>query len=674
MSTERDLPGSLIYRPDIDGLRAIAVAAVILFHAGVPGFHGGYVGVDIFFVISGYLITLLLIGSSRPLLHRLSEFYMRRCRRILPALLVTSLVTAAAATAILVPSDLVTVGKYLVFNSLLLTNVVAWRQGDYFSGSLLYSPLNHLWSIAVEEQFYLVYPITLVIIGRCLPRRRLLALTVLAAVSLALCIWVSHYRPGANYYLAPPRAWELLLGAIVAIGGRNWIRHGIVSEALAVASLLSIALSVGWYSPAVKYPGIYTILPCLAAAALIAVGRAGSTLVSRLLSVRPLVFTGLISYSLYLWHLPTLVFFSYYTVRNPTPIELVALFASMYVIAVVSFSTIEKPFRVGALLGSDRSFLLSAAMISTALLAVGLAFWESAGFPQRVSAQVQHLIESSGELHVDAVRCVNLPVDKIESGELCRYGPEGNGTPTVVAWGDSHAAALLPAYERLAQSHSLRLYFAAAGACSPILGAVKWTQDKLRQASCTRFSAAMTHLIRRLSPDLVVLTGYWIQADAELVSQPAVAARPDESTFKRGLEETVRQIRRNARSVCVVLDVPTLKFPEYYLLALAYQKGVRDELLGLSRAEAMQQQRTVEGAIRTFEHQGLLMTADPKEALCRTDRCDFHTPEQSLYRDNNHLSVAGAEYVSSTLEACFRDVPSSRPEQRRAAQAGPSSP
>jgi len=269
---------------------------------------------------------------------------------------------------------------------------------------------------------------------------------------------------------------------------------------------------------------------------------------------------------------------------------------------------------------------------------------------------------------------MNLSVDKIESGELCRYGPEGNGTPTVVAWGDSHAASLLPAYERLAESHRLQLYFAAGGACTPILGAVKMTQDKLKQDSCTRFNAAMMHVIRRLSPDLVVLAGYWIQAQAELVSQPAVTARPGESTFKHGIEETVRQIRRNARSVCVVLDVPTLKFPENYMLALAYRKGVRDELVRLSRAEAMQQQRTVERDIRTFEHQGLLMTADPKEALCGTDLCDFHAQEQSLYRDNNHLSVAGAKFVSSTLEPCFRDVPPTRAEQRRAAQAGPSSP
>ena len=320
-STAQRAPG---YRPDIDGLRALAVIAVVLFHDGVPGLDGGYVGVDVFFVISGYLITQLLeVARGESVRHTLVPFYLRRIRRILPALFATCLATAIAGAVLYVPDALVNLGKYLAAMPVLLSNVAAWTEGGgYFDPPTRQLALSHLWSIAVEEQFYLVYPLLLLTITRYLPAYRRATLIVLSAFSLALCIWASHYKPAANYYAAPTRAWELLLGAALALSGTPRIGHRIANECLALASLVGLVLVVHLYKQWTLYPGTAAILPCMATAVLITTGASlRPALINRVLSWQPLVFVGLISYSLYLWHQPLLVLVSYYHIEPYYEVE-----------------------------------------------------------------------------------------------------------------------------------------------------------------------------------------------------------------------------------------------------------------------------------------------------------------------------------------------------------------
>jgi peptidoglycan/LPS O-acetylase OafA/YrhL len=341
------------YRPDIDGLRALAVIAVILFHSRIPGFGGGYVGVDVFFVISGYLITQLLEVSREESTRRtLGAFYLRRMRRILPALLATCLVTAIVAVTLFSPDELINVGKYLAATPVLLSNVATWTErSGYFEPDIQQLPLTHLWSISVEEHFYLIYPILLVAISRYrLPYRRL-TLLVVAAASLALCVWASHHKPAANYFFAPTRAWELLLGATLAIGRTPRIGHRFATEGLAVASLLGIAIVVHLYTEETPYPGTAAMLPCLATAALLATGSSPRpALVNRMLSWPPLVFVGLISYSLYLWHQPLLVFVNYYRVAPLTPAATAVPLVATLLLAAASWRFIERPVRVRVLM------------------------------------------------------------------------------------------------------------------------------------------------------------------------------------------------------------------------------------------------------------------------------------------------------------------------------------
>ena len=264
----------ILYRPDIDGLRAISVLAVILFHSAVPGFAGGYVGVDVFFVISGYLITQVLMAApERSLGGRLREFYVRRCRRILPALLVMLVATVAVACWLFLPGDLPHFGAVLSATSVFAGNVVAWQSGGYFEmHDPSFNPLAHLWSLAVEEQFYIVFPLIFLASGKARNGRQLTLIASCVVVSFALCVWASYTHPRANFFLAPTRAWELLLGSLVALGlGRSLSTHplrGIVSG----AALLALLGCVIGYDGSLPYPGLYALVPCGSAALLLAAG------------------------------------------------------------------------------------------------------------------------------------------------------------------------------------------------------------------------------------------------------------------------------------------------------------------------------------------------------------------------------------------------------------------
>jgi peptidoglycan/LPS O-acetylase OafA/YrhL len=416
------------YRSDIDGLRAIAVAAVILFHAEVRGFGGGYVGVDVFFVISGYLITQLLAQSRLPaesaapaLRLRLGDFYIRRARRILPALCVTSLSVALAGVAILLPWDLARLGSYLAATSLLATNIADWMEGTgYFQSKMAHVPIAHFWSIAIEEQFYLFYPLTLWLICKYLPRHRTSALIALAVPSFAVCVWGSYHAPAANYFLAPSRGWELLLGGALATSARDSATPRLLDELLATAALITLGLACFLYAPTTPYPGVYALAPCAASAILIHTGRQRRTVAGKLLSVRPLVFTGLISYSLYLWHFPALVLYGYYHIRDIGAFALVVLMGCIYAVAAASWKWIELPIRTRAFLASNRSFLLAALIVNAAVFAVGLALWKSDGLPWRFPPEVR---ARGGKWVLDnefLSRCVHLPLQRGAGGGLGR--------------------------------------------------------------------------------------------------------------------------------------------------------------------------------------------------------------------------------------------------------------
>jgi peptidoglycan/LPS O-acetylase OafA/YrhL len=629
------------YRPDIDGLRALSVVAVILFHARLPGIGGGFVGVDVFFVISGFLITrLLLERPERPTWTRLREFYLRRARRILPALLVVLWASALGAWLLFAPVELIGFGHFVAASAAMLANLAAWRSGGYFDTPWATTPLLHLWSIAVVEQFYLLFPLLLMVLQRRLaPRWRVALVAAAALLSLALCIWASYARPAANYYAAPTRAWELLVGSLLALGvvpppGRA------LREPLAWLALLLLAGACLLLDGGSRYPGWRALIPTLATAILIVTG--GSR-INRALACGPLVFVGLISYSLYLWHVPVLTLSGYYNVVPLSAAQIAMLLPVIGLLATLTWLCVERPVRLRRWLGRNAVFVWSAAACSALTVAGGLALAHSDGYPQRFPAEVRPVFDASKLFGVSGTRCMGLKPVAVDAGRLCRSGA-ADGARTIMLWGDSHAWALLPAVEEIASKRGAQVWFAAWPACRP-LPDLPSSLPAESQANCAAFNAAMVRAARRLAPEVIVLDAYWMFGDAGA----------DPARIARGVATLLGEVGGSARA-CVVHGVPVYDASVPDAMSVARLRGLATaDLLALPRVAALRQQRAFDAAFSGLAARGAIRAFDPKSALCAAASCRLETEDGlPLYRDGNHLSVTGALALAPELDTCLR--------------------
>ena len=639
------------YRADIDGLRAIAVIAVILFHAGIAGVAGGFFGVDVFFVVSGFLITSQLASSEKiPLRALLIEFYLRRARRILPALWMMLIVATAVSLWLLLPSDLAAFGRSLSLSAAFLGNFAVWLGGGYFARTT--ASLVHLWSIGVEEQFYFAYPLLLIVLVRRCPRYPVMPFIVLASLSFAACFWASDAHPFVNFLSTPLRGWEFLLGAATARaqGLRalpRWLHSnvGLVSLALLIYVLV-------FGQPVALYPGWHAILPCVATCGLIATGWQDGP-AARILAIRPLVFVGLISYSLYLWHAPVLAGLRYFMVWEPGGAALAAAFTLIFAVAALSYRYVEQPVRRREIFASNRRFVLAAAAIGAVIVASGMVLFLSSGLPRRFSPQVLALTNQHEEMHPDVKRCTSLSDPEVAMGRLCRFGSKDSSAPKVVVWGDSHSMVLLREYERIAKERNLAVYLAARSSCRPLMGIRVRTFPSAYARICEEFNEATASAIRRIDPALVVLNGFWVNPSMDLVitsAEPSKTAAP----FVYGIQESLRRADAARRDVCVVLDPPQLQVVLPYMLAMAERRGLDANEFAVSRDAAFAQQRQIREFFGEIGQARPLTLVNLTEPLCRASRCLLRLPDgRPLYNDTNHLSAAGARFTSGELEKCF---------------------
>lgn len=292
---------------------------------------------------------------------------------------------------------------------------------------------------------------------------------------------------------------------------------------------------------------------------------------------------------------------------------------------------------------------MAAAVGSAGIMLAGLVLWNSDGFPQRFSREARALlVRLPGTPQL--IRCLQVSVEDVTAGRLCNDGPREGSAPKVLVWGDSHALALMPAYEALARAHHMHPYFVARSSCLPLLAPLHHPMTLAGAADrCTRFNDAVLEAITRLDPQLIILDGYWVAAGI-----PAGV-----TGIALGLEQTVRRVGNRARSICVVLGVPTLRYPGSYALVMAHRRNIADEFLTLSRADALAQYRDVDRDVRAIARRSGLRVADPKDALCPGESCLYKSNGRALYFDDSHLSAYGALYVAPALEPCFE--PGRRP-------------
>ena len=432
------------YRADIDGLRALAVLPVVFYHAGVRGFSGGFVGVDIFFVISGYLITGILVRDVALNQHSIFEFYRRRILRIFPALMALLLVVTIGAIFLSLPSEIADYARSLGATALFVSNIGFYQGTDYFNLGAASQPLLHTWSLAVEEQWYILWPVILAAIGPRRPRLMLGTAIGITLVSFLCGLWLLPIDSAATFYLLPSRAWELGIGAVLAMIAFKPAR-GLLTEGLAVLGLILILASVKLYTPETAFPGLAALPPCLGAALLIHSGQSG-TWVSRLLSIKPLLFIGWISYSLYLWHWPVIVFTETGLFLAPGFVTTTAMVLVSVALATLSWRYVERPFRTSARSWKTRTVLASglAAIVATLLLAAATpALLRALGVFTPAQVAMANIVKFDGDGAYRRGTCFMV-------GPRSHYDPSCLATdgkrPAILVVGDSHAAQLWPGF------------------------------------------------------------------------------------------------------------------------------------------------------------------------------------------------------------------------------------
>jgi peptidoglycan/LPS O-acetylase OafA/YrhL len=506
------------YRPDIDGLRAVAVFLVLLEHLRLP-VPGGYVGVDVFFVISGYLIGAMILAGLRKGTFSITEFYERRILRILPAFVVMLLGTSVLATVYFTPPELADFAGSMLAALFSVSNFLFWHQAGYFDLQNAAKPLLHTWSLAVEEQFYLLFPPLLMGVRRWLPGRMREAIWTLTALSIGLSlVWVRRDPTGA-YFFAPVRAWELLAGTIVSQGYVRWPRGAFGRNAAALAGLGLIVGSALLYSTQTPFPGLAAMPPCVGAALLIAAGETGLSLVGRLLSLRPVVFLGLISYSLYLWHWPMIVFQHSANMLHVKPgVHGVALMLLMLSIAlaVLSWRFVEQPFRSGRLRLPRRTLFRDAGLTVAAVAALAVGMMASRGlafrYPPPARAVADYLNYSENAPYRQDVCFLVGPGSSFASFRPAVCLPEGPGPGrTLLLLGDSHAAAL---YAGLRQVYPERVLAQAnAAGCRPLLPAAGSHDADATCAALLQF--VFQDYLPQHPGEIVLLAGRWKPDDLD---------------------------------------------------------------------------------------------------------------------------------------------------------------
>lgn len=439
------------YRREVDGLRAIAVLPVMLFHAGFGMFGGGFVGVDVFFVISGYLITNILITELSVGAFSIGDFYERRARRILPALFLVILICLPFSWFWLLPGELKEFSGSLVAVLLFASNFFFWVGSGYFDITTELKPLLHTWSLAVEEQYYVIYPVFLAIIWRHGRARIVLLLLLVCLLSLCVAHWGSLAKPHATFYLLPTRAWELLIGALVAfqlVSSSRWRASRIIREVAGSIGILLILYSVIFFDKFTPFPGLYALVPTVGAA-LVLLFVTSETFVGRFLGAKLLVGIGVLSYSAYLWHQPLFAFARIRTSQELDYAIAISLCLATFGLAYFSWRYIESPFRDRVRFNRYR-LVLYCGIVATMLLLFGAVGYSSQGFLLRYEAADQKLASLQP-------REIGLYVERRFKALTLQPFDSRNMYKKVLIIGDSYAQDLVNALHEGGLARSLQI-------------------------------------------------------------------------------------------------------------------------------------------------------------------------------------------------------------------------
>ncbi|MGO9931291.1 MAG: acyltransferase family protein [Steroidobacteraceae bacterium] len=624
----------LKYRSDIDGLRALAVLSVVFYHLGLP-LHGGYVGVDIFFTISGFLIGSIILRQTSDRIFTFAGFYERRIRRIFPALFVMLLVSSILAYKYLLPIELVAFSKSLTAASFSVSNIYFWLQSGYFDASAGEIPLLHTWTLAIEEQFYVFLPVLLVLLHRFLPRRITLVICLFAAVSFLLSAFGAYRFPTATFYLLHTRAWELLLGTILALEGFPKVCSPILRQVTGIFGVILISTALVFYHSWTPYPGLAALAPCFGTALIIVAGESGTNIVGRLFSLKPIVFIGLISYSLYLWHWPLSVFYKLgFTVLNGLDHhESQWLLLSLsFILAVLSWRFVEMPIRSGVLRIS-RPMLFGGAITASVVVVIGsIVFVASHGAPSRFPQQARAVAEYIDNDPVDGQDQVRKGTCLItsETATLRDYAiskclPDVPHSKRLLVLGDSHAAALWWGFDQMFPG--VNVMQATASGCKPVLH-----QRPRQHVGCSEImNYVLTQYLPSHNVDAVLIEANWDFGDLD------------------SLGETLLWLQQ--RGIPVILFGPVVQYDLSLPRLLALSISQNDRLLPKRHLKKFVEplDREMAALSRDSWHVPYVSLFD---MFCDDESCaEYGAPGVPLQYDYSHLTKAGSVFAARKIMA-----------------------
>jgi len=624
------------YREDIDWLRAIAVLAVVAFHFEAPAVFGGFVGVDIFFVISGYLITGIVQSEVRSGSFSFARFYERRVRRLLPALYAMVALTAIPSLYYLLTSERQEFFRSLAAVVTFTSNFFFLAQTGYFDHAAVEKPLLHTWSLAVEEQFYLALPVLIWLLLRgARGRWRLpIALGALSAASFALCVWLMRTdRSAAAFFMSPPRAWEFLIGGMVALDGFPALRNEALRRTARGLALVLLAIPIFSLRQGPGFPGFNALLPCIGAALFIWSGIGVATLSrSRFSPLEIVRFFGRISYSLYLWHWP-LFTFARFSKSSLTlgRFDKLALFALTVAISYVSWRFVEQPFRRGPLVPTRRAAFRIAGLSSAVLLAASLAGIGFGNIATEADRSAERLDAYNNYGYQKLYRYGACFVQSFAAfDDKCLAMAEGK--TNVLLWGDSLAAHYFHGFDKTLDRETVNILQATQAACMPTLAAASQGV-----ATCRQFASRMETFFAESKPDLVILSADW--------GEYARGSRFD------GMIADLRQsvARLTASGIRVVLLGPPVQFrsrlPSMLMRAELRHAELRADEFVLPDIFALDAR--MRDALPPRERFTYVSVVN---AICPARQCPLTIGEDvPLAWDHAHLTAEGSEYVVARL-------------------------
>ena len=514
------------YKPQIDGLRALAVLPVVLFHAGFESFKGGFVGVDIFFVVSGYLITLIILKDLSKDKFKITNFYIRRARRILPILFFITFVSLVVSLFLMTNEQIKFFSQQAISVVFFFSNFFFWENTGYFSANSELQPLLHTWSLGVEEQFYIFFPIFLLFIWRFYKKRVFLFLTFVLLISLFISQLGGNFKlqnlslnfpflnlpfeffwqaGSANFYLPFGRIWELLFGSLVGIYTfKIKIKDQPLNNIYSLIGFILIVISIVYFSKDLQYPSIFTLLPVVGTV-LIIIFSTNSTILFRILSFKPLVFLGLISYSLYLWHQPLLAFARIYYDKNLSYITSLSLIIISLILSVISWRFIEKPFRDRNILNDKKIIIYLSSLALVITLFSVLIYYEKMNFKKQV---LPKRITQSFEATTKG-DCFDIKLAHLDDKKkwYCDIGNIHKNFSFAVI-GDSHALSLKPAFDQIATNNNTRGFLAGFAGCPGLIG-INSIRGNFNEKNCKILNKKIFNFVKKKDIKKIFLVSRW---------------------------------------------------------------------------------------------------------------------------------------------------------------------